>query len=127
MSRVLTNMATGQYFYFHDQRERCYFLRTDKERMKSQILAACLLALALPLGAAPAIPTNAPAAKMMIVTCREDADLVALLAAHQIKPRFIYRAINGFAAALPEAAIEGLKHNQHVLAVEADGPVSLCA
>jgi len=66
------------------------------------------------------------AGKMMIVTCREKADLDALLAEHQIQPRFIYRAINGFAAALPQAAIERLKHNPNVLAVEADGPVSLC-
>jgi hypothetical protein len=79
---------------------------------------------AAPASTTPVSTTN-PAA-MQIVTCREDANRDAVIAEFHLTPRFVYRAINGFAARMDEATIQKLKADGRVLLVEADGPVALC-
>ncbi len=108
--------------------------------MKPRILLACLLASALSADAAVStnstpvatnalgvVPTNAY--PLHIVTCREDVDVDALLAEFQINlqnPKHKMRALKMFAALLDDALIQRLKSDPRVIAVEADGPVSLC-
>ncbi len=87
----------------------------------------CFLALALSVGvsvSSATISTNSAVVSpfpMQIVTCREDVDVDALLQEFQLSPRFIYRAINGFAAQFDGATIRALQVDGRVLAVEADG------
>jgi hypothetical protein len=61
-----------------------------------------------------------------IVMLREGEKVEEFLREHRIQPRLVYGALNGFAAALPAAAAEGLKRNPRVAIIEPDGPVTLC-
>lgn len=108
--------------------------------MKSRILVACLAAMAFSTSAA--VSTNLPASTntfviapinaypLHIVTCREDVDLDALLAEFQIilqNPKHRLRGLKMFFALLDDGMIQRLKADPRVVAVEADGPVSLCS
>ncbi len=73
----------------------------------------------------PPAATNPPS--MQIVTCRDGVDLAALLAEFQIVPTFRWDFLPGFAAPMDAATIRKLKAHDCILAVEADGPMSLCA
>lgn len=122
--------------------------------MKSKLFAFCFLALALnqapaaphdatkAIKAAPAasaaVDTNAPAVvpanpyPLHIVTLREDADVVMddVLREHQLKlkkPKHKLQKLKMFFAELDDKAIKKLKADPRVVAVEADGPVSLGA
>ncbi len=67
---------------------------------------------------------------LKIVTCREDVDVDALVAEFHItlqNPKHHLRNLKMFFATLDDAAIKKLKADPRVVAVEADGPVSLCA
>jgi subtilisin family serine protease len=92
-------------------------------------LLLCLVALS----ASAAVFTNSvvvtPEPPLQIVTCRDDADVDALLNEHQVKlknPNHHLRASKMFFAPLDKGMIQRLKHDPRVLAVEEDGPVSLC-
>ncbi len=58
---------------------------------------------------------------MQIIMCRKDVDLDSLIAGFNLQPKFIYRKLHGFAAPLPDAAVQGLKNDPRVLSVERDG------
>lgn len=61
-----------------------------------------------------------------IVMLRDGEKVDDFLAEHGIRARLVYGALNGFAAVLPDAAVEGLKRNPRVAIIEPDGPVTLC-
>ncbi len=67
-----------------------------------------------------------PIAGHWIVAFRDDVDdpgaeAAQLTAAHGSAPTYVYgQALKGFAAWLPPAAVEALRHNPHVVAVEED-------
>ncbi len=91
-------------------------------------LLLCLVALS----ASAAVSTNSvvvtPEPPLQIVTCRDDADVDALLNEHQVKlknPNHNLRASKIFFAPLNSGMIQKLKRDPRVLAVEEDGPMSL--
>jgi hypothetical protein len=91
-------------------------------RRLSRLIPLWLGLLALPASAA--VSTNPP--PLQIVTLRKGVDMEALIQENNLKPKFRYRALNGFAAPMPEAVIQKLKADPRVLFVEADAPVKLC-
>ena len=69
--------------------------------MKSRSLLACLLASAFSAVATQLASTNSlviTPPPVQIVTCREDVDVDAFLKEFHLRPTFIYRGLNGFAA-----------------------------
>ena len=57
--------------------------------------------------------------------CHDGTDLDALIAEFELKPKFIYRALGGFAAPMDEATAKKLRAHECVECVDEDAPVSL--
>jgi subtilisin family serine protease len=73
--------------------------------------------------------TNAvgPAKLSYIVTLKREADQDGCARDLNVQRHHIYRhALNGFSAELDAATVQKLKHDPRVLAVEQDGPITLC-
>jgi len=83
----------------------------------------------LPAGAAGpnVVSTNPPPLETRIVTCQRGVDVDALVQEFGLTPSCIYRhALTGFAAPMDSAAIQRLKQDGRVRAVEKDGLVAPC-
>src|SRR5262245_22686394 len=80
------------------------------------------------VGVAADVSTNAVEKKppLQIVTCREGTDVEALIQEYQFVPKFRYKSINGFAAAMADSTVQSLKADPRVMFVDTDGPVQLC-
>lgn len=104
--------------------------------MKALAAATCAAALWTAVAAAQSTPqasltapnvvvTNGPPTAQ-IVTLQPGVDLDGLIKDFGLKPSSLYRhALNGFAAPIDPATIGRLERDGRVLAVEADGPITL--
>jgi subtilisin family serine protease len=100
------------------------------KRKASLVLMLVLLACQdLPDPADPGIAFSAsPAAQpeAFIITLRADAQPESVALEHAVQARYVYRAVlNGFAASLPEQALDGLLRDPRVLRIEPDAPVNI--
>src|ERR1035437_3395010 len=105
--------------------------------MNSLAIATCVATLWMAVAAAQSTPhaagtppnvvvTNGPPGAAQIVTLRPGVDLDGLIKEFGLKPSSLYRhALNGFAAPIDPATIGRLERDGRVLAVEADGPITL--
>lgn len=70
----------------------------------------------------PTLAVGSPEARAYIVTLARGVDAQSIAHAHGLTPRFVYRsALTGFAAEIPDQAIEGLRRNPLVQSIELDG------
>jgi aqualysin 1 len=82
------------------------------------LLVGLLVAALLPASAS----ALAPPKDRYIVTVKSAANPHAVARDHGVRPDFIYTAaLNGFAGAMPDGRLQGLRHDPRVEKVEADG------
>jgi subtilisin family serine protease len=86
------------------------------------VIGLLVLACSSSQPVAPTLEVSREQAISYIVQVRPGADPEVVARTHGLSPRFVYRAaLNGFAALIPAAAIDGLRRNPNVLLVEPDG------
>jgi subtilisin len=86
---------------------------------------ACVLSCTAASGANQPVAPNS-ALPSRIVTLHAGTDVDAFVAEFELHPKHVYRyALRGFAAPMDRAAVDRLKHDDRVMAVEMDGRVEL--